>query len=152
MSWLQPIYPVVFAGWLVMAVSWFGGGPLHAADKAPVPSLDARNVASALVKDVYGEEYAKAGSSEQKAAIAPMMLQAAKDVQRGTANQYELLRTAWDLATQAGDATLAIQITDQIASVFAVDASGAKLATIKTTDRLARSSPQRAALATVALS
>ncbi len=126
MSRLQPIHAVVLCGWLVAAVSWFRGGPLHAADKVPIPSADDQSAASALVKDVYGEEHAKAANSEQKTALAQKLLQAAKGIHPGTANQYELLRTAWDLATQAGDATLAIQITDEIAGVFAVDAPSAK--------------------------
>ena len=147
----ERFHSVVLCGSLLAAVSWLPVGPLHAADKVPVPSADARNAAAALVKDVYGEEYAKAANSEHKAALAQKLLQAAKGMQQGTANQYELLRVAWDLATQAGDAKLAMQITDEIASVYAVDAPNARLATIKTTDKFARSSAQRAALATATL-
>jgi len=148
---IERIHSVVLCGSLLAAVSWLPVGPLHAADKVPVPSADARNAAAALVKDVYGEEYATAANSEQKAALAQKLLQAAKGMQQGTANQYELLRVAWDLATQAGDAQLAMQITDEIVRVYAVDAPNARLATIKTTDKFARSSAQRAALATATL-
>jgi len=44
-----------------------------------------------------------------------------------------------------------MQITDAIGGVYDVDSLGAKLATIKTTDRFARTSPQNTVLANVAL-
>lgn len=151
MPGIERVHSVVLYGALLAAVTWLPVGPLHAAERVPVPSADARNAAAALVKEVYGEESAKATNSEQKAALGQKLLQAAKGMQQGTANQYELLRVAWDLATQGGDANLAMQITDEIGNVYAVDATNARLATIKTTDKFARSAAQRAALATACL-
>jgi len=135
----------------VAAVWLLDSAVLYAADKAPVPSADAQNAALALVKDVYGEEYAEAKSSEQKTALAQKLLQTAKGSDQGTANHYALLRVAWDIATQAGDAKLAMQITDQIVAAFEVNAHSAKVATVRTTSGFVRSSAQRKALATIAL-
>jgi formylglycine-generating enzyme required for sulfatase activity len=104
-----------------------------------------------LVRDVYGEEYGKAKSTDEKTALAEKLLDAAKTVNQGTANHYALLRVAWDVTTQAGDAELAMQITDAIGRVYEVDSLGAKLATIKTTDRFARTSAQKTVVATVTL-
>ncbi len=143
--------PVIICCALVTAVWLFDSGLLHAADKAPVPSADAQNDALKLVKDTFGDEYAGAGSSAEKTAFAGKLLQTAKETNQGTANHYALLRVAWDVATQAGDAKLAIQITDEIAGAYEVNALSAKLATVKTTDGFVRSSAQRTALATVAL-
>jgi len=145
------MHSIILCGFLVTAVWYLAGVPLHAADKAPVPSAAAQNEALALVKDVYGEEYAKAESSEQKTAFAQKLLQTAKGTNRGTANHYALLRVAWDVATQAGDAKLAMQITDEMASAYEVNALSAKVATVKTTGEFARTSTQNTALATVAL-
>jgi hypothetical protein len=142
---------IIFWCALVTAQWIFNSAVLRAADKAPVPAAEAQNAALKLVKDVYGEEYAKAESPEQKTALAQKLLETAKGTNGGTANHYALLRVAWDVATQAGDAKLAMQITDEIAGVYEVNALSAKVATVKTTDGFVRTSKQRMALATIAL-
>ena len=86
---------IILCGILSTVVWYLAGAPLHAADKAPVPSEAAQSEALKLVKDVYGEEYAQAASSEQKTALAQKLLQTAKGTDPGTANHYALLRVAW---------------------------------------------------------
>jgi len=127
------------------------GRSLHADDKPPIPSGAALDEALKLVRDVYGEEYARAESTEEKTAFAEKLLKAASESKQGTANHYALLRVAWDVATQAGDAKVAMQTTDAIANAYEVNALDAKVTTIKTTAESVRSSTQRAALATVAV-
>jgi len=142
---------VFFCG-AILAATWSSGeSGLYAADRAPVPSADAQNAALALVKDTFGDEYAAATSSEQKTAFAQKLLQTAKDTNPGTANHYALLRVAWDVATQASDAKLAIQVTEKIAGAYEVDALKAKVATVTKIAASVRSSAQRKALASVAL-
>jgi len=145
------MHSIMLRGFLVTAVWYLAGVPVHAEDKVPVPSAAAQDKALALVKDVYGDEYAKAESSEEKTAFAEKLLQTAKGTNQGTANHYALLRVAWDVATQAGDAKVALQVTDAIAGVYEVNTLSAKMATVKTTVGFARSSTQRTALAAVAL-
>ena len=147
----QRTHCAIFCCALVAAAWLLDSGLLHAADKAPVPSAAAQDKALALVKDVYGDEYTKAESSEEKTAFAEKLLQTAKGTNQGTANHYALLRVAWDVATQAGDAKTALQVTDAIAGVYEVNALSAKMATVKTTVGFVRSSTQRTALAAVAL-
>lgn len=151
MAALRRIHLVVLYGSLVAVVSYLPDTHLRAADKAPVPSSSAQDKALKLVKDVYGDEYAKAESSEQKTALAKKLLQSAKETDQGTANHYALLRVAWDAATQAGDAKLAMQVTQEMVDAYEVNALTAKVATVKTIAASVRSSEQRAALATVAL-
>jgi len=151
MAVFERTHPMIFGGFVVTAVWLLDSDLLHAADKAPVPSADAQNAALALVKDVYGEEYTNAESSEQKTAVAQKLLQTAKGTTQGTANHYALLRVAWDVATQAGDAKIAMQIAEAITSVYEVNALNAKVATVKTAAGFVRSSTQNSELATVAL-
>ena len=151
MQSLQRVHSIILCGFLVTAVWYLIGIPVHAAEKVPIPSGAALDEALKLVKDVYGDEHAKAQSSEEKTAFAEKLLQTAKATNQGTANHYAILRVAWDIATQAGDAKLAMQITDQIAGVYEVNALSAKVATVKTTGGFVRSSAQRSALAMVAL-
>jgi len=117
----------------------------------PVPSATAQNEALKLVKDAYGGQYAEATSSAQKTAFAEKLLQTAKQTDRGTANHYALLRVVWDVATQAGDAKLAIQVVSEIAGSYEINALAAKASTVTKTAESIRSSAQRTALASVAL-
>ena len=78
MDTLRRTRAVVLWSVLLAATWFFGAHGLDAADKAPVPSVAAQNEALALVKDVYGGEYAEAESSEQKTALAQKLLQKAK--------------------------------------------------------------------------
>ncbi len=135
----------------LITLGLLGGALLRAADRASVPSSAAQDEALKLVKDVYGDEYAKANSSEQKTALAQRLLQTARETDQGTPNHYALLRVAWDVATQAGDAKLAMQVTDEMADAYNVDGLSAKVATVKTVAGLVRSPAQRTALATVAM-
>ena len=151
MQSFQRMHSIILCGQLVTAVWYLAGVPVHAEDKVPVPSAAAQDKALALVKDVYGEEYAKAESSEEKTAFAEKLLQTAKGTNQGTANHYALLRVAWDVATQAGDAKVALQVTDAIAGVYEVNALSAKVATVKITIGFARTSTQNTSLSTVAL-
>lgn len=151
MAALRRTRSIISCGILVTAISLLDCAQLNAADKAPVPPVDAQNAALTLVKDVYGEEYAEAKSSGQETALARKLLQAAKGTDPGTANHYALLRVAWDVATQAGDAKLAMQITDAITSVYEVNALSAKVATVKTSVGFVRTSTQNTSLSTVAL-
>ena len=136
---------------LLLATWLFGARGLDAADRAPVPSAAAQNEALALVKDVYGGEYADAESADQKTALAQKLLQKAKATDQGTANHYALLRVAWDVATQAGDAKVAMQITDAIVGAYEINALSSKMATVRATAESVRSSTQRTALATIAM-
>lgn len=136
---------------LIAGIWLLHGRSVHADDKSAMPSGTALDAALKLVKDVYGDEYAKAESSEEKTTFAAKLLKAAKETNQGTANHYALLRVAWDVATQAGDAKVAMQITGAIAGVYEVNALSAKVATVKTAAGFVRSSKQNMALATVAL-
>ena len=151
MQSLQRIHSIILCGFLVTAVWYLAGDPVRAAGKVPIPSGAALDEALKLVKDVYGDEHAKAESSEEKTAFAEKLLQTAKATNQGTANHYALLRVAWDVATQAGDAKVAMQIAEAITSAYEVNVLNAKVATVKTVAGFVRSSTQNTALATVAL-
>lgn len=147
----QRMHRAVCCSTLVVGICLLLSRPLHADDRPPIPSGAAMDEAMRLVKDVYGDEYTKAESSEQKTAFAQKLLQTSRGTEQRTANHYALLRVAWDVATQTGDAKLAIQITDEIVGVYNVNPLSAKVATVRTTAELVRSSAQRTALAALAL-
>lgn len=151
MTTRQRTWSVIYCVFFGMAAWHLVSDAVHAAEKAPVPSADAQNAALALVKDTFSDEYAQAGSSAEKSAFAVKLLETAEQIELGSANHYALLRVAWDIATQAGDAKLAMRITDGIAGAYDVNALIAKVATIKKAAEAVRSSTQRTALATAAL-
>ncbi len=136
---------------MVAATALLGGAALRAADKVPVPTPSAQAKALALVKEVYGEDLDKAESSEQRTALAQTLLETAGKTDPGTPNHYALLRVAWDVATQAGDAQLAIQVTDKIADAYEVKTLTTKVTTIKQVAESVRFPPQSGSLATVTL-
>ena len=136
----------------LIAGTWLlHGRPVHADDKPPIPSGAALDEALKLVRDVYGEEYGRAESTEEKTAFAEKLLKAASESKQGTANHYALLRVAWDVATQAGDARVAMQVTDEMVDAYEVEALNARIATVEAIAESARSTAQKAALAAVAL-
>lgn len=92
------------------------------AKKAPVPDKEARGKALALVVDIFKEDYAAAKTPEARSKLAGVLLQQGRESRDEPANRYVLYTEALDLASRAGDATLTLQVIDEINRDFAIDA------------------------------
>ena len=86
------------------------------------PDAAAEEKALAKVQEGYSAEFDKAKTPQQKSALAAKLLAAAKRARRGSADQFAFLKSARDLAAQAGSADLALQAADATAEQFEVDA------------------------------
>ncbi|MEI8374394.1 MAG: hypothetical protein WCJ35_16340 [Planctomycetota bacterium] len=122
---------------IIFAVSWPGGiysqEPL--VKKATVPGEEAQKKATALVRDVYSEEYQQARTVSQKAKLARKLIEdAAKETE--PAGQYVLLRIARDMAVGAGDGEAAFQAIEELGRLFFVDALAMKATVLQQSSTL----------------
>ena len=96
------------AGLLLAAVSlWAAASPLASGEnpkkKLPVPSEAAQAEAMKVVKEVYGEQYAKADSQAAKQALGATLLEKGKETRDDPAGRFVLLRLSREVATQGLD-------------------------------------------------
>ena len=97
----------------------------------PAPPDDAAvEKASKEVNDVYANDYKAARTPAQKVVLAKKLLDQASATQNDPPARYVLLKSARDLAGQAGDAAVAIQAVDALSAAFNVDGSGIKVETV----------------------
>ena len=101
-----------------------------AAKKAAVPDDAAQAKATALLHDVYQNEYKQAKTPEKKVEFAKKLIEKAESSKDSPADQFVLLRIARDLAAQGGDSDAACEAVDQIAEAFAVNALEMKVETL----------------------
>ena len=115
----------VCVGLLLLAAT--PGLTQDAEKKTPVPADAAQAAATKLVKEVYGDEYAKAKTTTEKQALAKTLLNKANETKDDPASQFVLLRLAKDIAAQAGDGQMAFQAIDEMAETFLVNANEMKM-------------------------
>ena len=123
----------------------------EAAKKTPVPADAAQAEATKLIKEVYGDEYAKAKTSSEKQTLAKKLLDKASESKDDPANQFVLLRLARDIATQANDGQTAYQAINAITETFQVDAAKMKLAVLTKLAAAAEKPAEHKSIATPAL-
>lgn len=139
----------VFAVGLLVLVSTF---PLFAQDsKRPVPSDAEQQQALALAREVYGEEYKTARTTDQKRALAEKILQKASESKDDPTAQYVLLRLAKDVVVPAGEIDLAMRAVDQIGATYQGDSYQIKMETFLAAAKSTSGTKQRASLAGHAL-
>ena len=95
----------------------------EAPKNAPVPDKNAQTEAMKLIREIYGDEYARAKSETEKQALAKKLLGKADETKDDLAARYVLLRLLHDVATQAKDGETAFQAIDTMAESFHVDAA-----------------------------
>ena len=122
-----------------------------AAKKDPLPAEAAQAEATKLVKEVYGDEYAKAATANQKQALAGKLLEKANETKDDPAGQFVLLRLAKDIATQANDNQMAFDAIDRMAAAFQVDANEMKMAVLSKLASAAQNPAQHKSIAERAL-
>jgi hypothetical protein len=107
------------------------------------------------VKEVYGDEWIKAVTPKAKVALAKKLLQSAEEATDPT-NRYVLLRVAQDIATQTGNADVAMQALDKMASQYQFRDEKAvyetKLTTLEQVSKTVKSPDQHRAVVKYAMS
>lgn len=100
--------------------------------RLPVPGQKDLARSEALIKDIFGDDIAKAKSPEAKSRLASMLLQQGDESKIDAADRYVLYQHARTLGAQAGDATLALSAAEKLARYFDVNAVELKTATLAT--------------------
>lgn len=102
-----------------------GAGQPTARQKAPVPDGPAQQKSQDMAREVYGGRFQQAKTVADKTALAAEMIDAALNVENGSADQYALLKIARDIAAGAGDAPAALRAVEELVGRF--DLPAAKL-------------------------
>jgi hypothetical protein len=96
--------------------------PGEAATKAAAPSAEDEAAAAKLVRDVFGEDYAKAKDATTKSALAAKLLQEARSTLDDPAARYVLIKISRDIYAQLGDVEAAMKAADEMAAGYEIDA------------------------------
>jgi len=124
----------------------FISATLVAAEKPPVPSGAELNEALALVKEVYGDEYAAAKTATQKSAFAKKLLLKAGESTDPT-GRFALLQVAKDAAIKAGDGQAAFKAIDEMDRAFEINAVKMKASVLHAFSKKARSAVEHSSVA-----
>lgn len=89
--------------------------------RAPVPSASEQDTAMATARTLFKAEYSQATTLEAKRALAKKILEQVDVAKGNPASHFVLLRLARDIAVQAGDLDLAVQVIDAMTLAFDVD-------------------------------
>ena len=97
------------------------GSTAEVTRKPDVPPESDLKAAEALIKQVYGDRYAKAKSATDRREIATVMITEAETVRHELPSYFAMLRIARDIATASGDVQGACSAMDKIESTFALN-------------------------------
>jgi formylglycine-generating enzyme required for sulfatase activity len=89
-------------------------------EKQPVPEGEVVQRSAGVVNDVYKTELQEAKTEQQKSQLANKVLQRADETRNDPAGRYALLRLAYDLAIEAADGNLAVDVVDRMAALYLV--------------------------------
>jgi len=132
----------------VLATSLLGQDTVK---RNPVPADTAQTEATKLIKEVYGDESAKAKSATDKRVLAKKLLEKANESKDDTASQFTLLRIARDISTQANDGRTAYQAIDAMAESFQVDPIKMKMMVLTKLASVAQTPAEHKSIAAPAL-
>jgi hypothetical protein len=121
------------------------------ATKVAPPAAADETTAAKEVRDVYGEEYAKAKDADSKAKFASRLLQEARATQDNSAARYVMMKVSRDISAQSGDLETALRTSDEIAEIYQVDAVKMKMEIVEKAAKTARLPAQSRTLAERAL-
>jgi formylglycine-generating enzyme required for sulfatase activity len=120
--------------------------------KAPVPGAHAQATSQKTAGELYGGRFRQAKTTAEKTAVAAEMIDAARTVGDGSADQYVLLRIARDVAAGAGDAPTALRAVERLVERFDVPAAKLTADTLLAAAHKATTSSQQTAVAEAVLS
>ncbi|MEI8226797.1 MAG: hypothetical protein WCH77_00835 [Planctomycetota bacterium] len=135
-SWQSPLAALLSAvllTWQLPALAEAQGvadPALTGKTKLPVPSAEDQKAAATKVRDVFGDEAAKANNAESKATLAKNLLGYAAGT-TASADRYVLLEGAKSLALDSGNVDLVFDALNTIAADYAVDAKAAHITALE---------------------
>jgi len=141
----------VLASVLLSVTATAAAGESNAQSRAPVPQGAALEASQKAAADLYGDRFRSAKTLADKTAVAADMIEAALQLQDGSADQYVLLTIAREIAAGAGDAATALRAAEKQAERFDVSAAKLKAETLLTAAREAATTAQHKAVAETAL-
>src|SRR5262245_5879330 len=98
--------------------------------KVPLPGKKELAKSASLIQDIFGDDIAKAKTSEARSKLATTLLQQGDESKLDAADRYVLYDKARELAALAGDATLALAAADKLSRHFDINAVETKTATL----------------------
>jgi len=104
--------------------------PPRLVERRPVPAAAAQATATAEVRAVLKDDYARKAPGDKKV-LAKRLLGLAEGTTDDPPARYVMLRNARDLAVEAADPATAAQAVDWLARWFVVDADGLKAAALE---------------------
>ena len=104
--------------------------PIDPEPRLPVPDEAAQAAAEKAIKEEHKDDYAKKKPAEIQA-LAALLRRKGKDSQRKPETRFVLFREARDLAARAGDLPLALQVANEMAVHFDVNAFEMKAAALQ---------------------
>lgn len=122
----------------------------EAPPKLAIPSETARKAAEKQIRDIMGEDLARAQTPEEKTKIARQMLQTADGTSDPT-SKYVLLRDAETLAADAGDVDTAVEASNAVISSFQPHATPSAIEPLERFTRLSLEADAEAKLCQLAL-
>ncbi len=117
---------------------------VHADDRLPIPDVAAQKEADALVKEIFGDEIAKAKTPDEKSAFIKKLLEESATTGTSPEGRYSILKAALDVAPDAG---VAMSVIENMAKQFRIDELNAKAYTIKKISDSVTTHSERKALA-----
>lgn len=119
--------------------------------RLPVPDAVSQAESGKLLREVYKVDFDQAGNAAQRLALAKKLVQEALASKQDPVARYVLLKTAADMAVEAGDIALAFQVVDEIAKHYRVSGVAAKAEILTTIRESIRSKAGNQALASSTL-
>ena len=144
-------FDLVLVSVLLSLTATAAAGESNAPQKAPVPEGAALEASQKAAGELYGDRFRSAKTLADKTAVAADMIEAALQLQDGSADQYVLLKIARQIAAGAGDAATALQAAEKQAERFDVSAAKLKAETLLTAAREATATAQHKAVAEATL-
>jgi hypothetical protein len=99
-------------------------------DQLPIPSVESRKASAAKVREIFGEDAARATTAEAKAKLSGELVGHAADTADLT-DRYVLLEAAIRLGSDGGDVDATFRAIDAMAAKYATDGPATKLAALK---------------------
>ncbi len=104
--------------------------------KLPVPEAAKQAAAEKLIRDLFRKDYLAAKRPADKLTLAAKLMQQAEETKDDPAARFVLLREARDLATQAGDVSVALTAAEETIRGYDVEPLPLKLATLTAVGKL----------------
>ena len=108
--------------------------------KLPIPEETARRKAETLIREVLARDSATAKTSDQRTGFAKHLIKESEDLKDDAADYYVLLDIGHELAVQAGNVSLTLDVVRRLDDHFVIDAPAKQTETLQAVGKESRSS------------